>query len=577
MSNPSHKTIQSIPVLREFSYFLRPHKLTFGLVVFLSIILSCLNMAVPYALKLAVDILTAAEHFERLFFISFGVLAIYGIKNICYYNTKIRIVALAEKIAFDLRVSLMGHLHRLSIAYHRENKPGQLANRLIQDVESIKEFLASEFIKLFINVLMIIVGVLIIIVLNPILAVAALLLLPLDILIYRYFRTAITDSAKEAKGETANVSGNLIEQFSGIETLKSAASEDKEQENFAFSMERGMKAKLKERKFYLLQKVSADMMSGLSLLILFLFGGYLVFNEHLTTAEFVAFYAYIGMLYPEVIKLVSDLGKFSSARASFDRVYEILGTEPDVKEMPDARPHRIKQGEVEFKNIRFSFSGKLPPTGAPSASSSGKIKNKPLFNNLNLKIAAGEHVLISGPTGCGKSTMLNLIPRFFDPSAGCIKIDNLENKQYTLKSLRAQIGYVFQSTFIFNISVLENIRYARPDATEAEVAAAARFSNADEFINTLPKKYMTTLGVGGIQLSSGERQKIGLARAFLKNPRIFILDEAMGALDEVSQSIALDNLMRMAEGRTMIIVSHNPSTFPQMHREIKMNELLTAQ
>ncbi len=557
-------------VLREFLYFLRPHKLTFGLVLFLSVLLSCLNMSVPYALKLAVDTITAREHFHRLLLIAGGVLAVYGIKNVCYYVTKSRIVALAEHVALDLRVELMTHLHRLSVTYYQQNKPGQISSRIIQDVESIKEFLSSEFIKLFLNALMIVVGITIIIVINPVLAGVALMLLPLDVVIYRIFRGAITESARAAKGEVANVSGDLVEQFSGVETLKSAASEKKEQEKFAFSMQRGMNAKLKERRFYLWQKVSADMVAGLSLMVLFIVGGYMVFEEHLTTAEFVAFYAYIGLLYPEVIKLVSDMGKFSSATASFDRVYEILHTTPDVEEKPGARPHRIRKGAIEMENVSFAYGNGngVHPAMDPESGPGGGL----LFSDLNITVEAGEHVLISGPSGCGKSTLLNLLPRFYDPLSGRILIDGIDNKDYTLAALRAQIGFVFQQSFLFNISVLENIRYARPDADISQVRTAAELANAEDFIQKLPQQYMTTIGEGGVQLSYGERQRIGLARALLKNPRIMILDEAMGALDPDSRRAVIGNIMEVAQERTMLIVTHYPASFPEMDKVIHFGD-----
>ncbi len=411
----------------------------------------------------------------------------------------------------------------------------------------------------------------------------ALVLMPLDILIYRLFRGAITEAARKAKGEVANVSGDLVEQFTGVETLKSAASEKKEQEKFAFSMQRGMTAKLRERRFYLLQKVSADMVAGLSLMVLFLAGGFMVFEGSLSTAEFVAFYAYIGLLYPEVIHLVSDMGKFSSATASFDRVYEILHTTPDVEERPGARPYRIREGLIELENVTFAYSagandGNFLPDGRSERDSgSGSESSDPaarqlLFSDLSIRIEPGEHVLISGPSGCGKSTLLNLLPRFYDPLSGRILLDGIDNRDFTLAALRAQIGFVFQQSFLFNISVLENIRYARPDATKSQVRAAAELADADSFISKLPQQYMTTIGEGGVQLSYGERQRIGLARALLKDPAIIILDEALGALDMDSRETVIDNLMQIAAQRTMLVVTHYPASFPEMDKVVDLGE-----
>lgn len=540
----------TLSTMRELYYIVRPHRWTFVLVLGLSIVLSCLNMVVPYSLKLAVDTITDGEGLTFLFVIAGGVLTIYVVKNGVYYLSKSKIVELAEQVAFDLRSELMAHMHRLSVRYYQQQKPGRISSRLIQDVESIKEFISSEFTKLFINAMMLLVGIVIIITLNPLLAAVALILLPLDVVIYYLFKGSITESAKKAKERISTISGDLVEQFSGVETMKSAVSEEKEREKFAVSMRKGMTAHLRERKFYLLQKISADMVVGLSLFLLFCVGGYLVIEGPMTTAEFVAFYAYIGLLYPEAIKLVSDAGKFASTRASFDRVYEILRTSPDVPEHSDAQPYFIKRGSIKMRGVSFRYN------------------DQPLLKDVNFSIDAGEHVLITGPSGCGKSTLLNLIPRFYDPDAGEILLDGTDQKRFTLKALRAQIGFVFQDCFLFNISVLENIRYARPDATNAEVVVAAKRANAHEFIRELPDQYLTRIGEGGVQLSFGERQRIGIARAFLKDPRIFIFDEALASLDPEGRASIADELEDIVGDRTMLVVTHNPSLFKGIDKEL---------
>jgi ABC-type multidrug transport system fused ATPase/permease subunit len=234
-----------------------------------------------------------------------------------------------------------------------------------------------------------------------------------------------------------------------------------------------------------------------------------------------------------------------------DRVYDIFRTSPEIRLRPSARARTIKQGHLEFENVSFRY-----------------VK-APVFKDVSFTVEPGEHVLITGPSGCGKSTLLNLIPRFYDGAGGRILIDGIEHTEFTLASLRLQIGFVFQDCFLFSSSVLENIRYVRPDATDAEVVAAAQRALAHEFISQLPEGYLTVLGEQGVQLSLGERLRIGIARAVLKNPRIFILDDALAPLDPESREKLAAQLIEYGRDKTMLIVTHHPSLFPDVHKEIR--------
>jgi ABC-type bacteriocin/lantibiotic exporter with double-glycine peptidase domain len=549
------------PALLELYYILRPQKATLLVVLGLSVVLSFLNAAVPYSLKLVLDIMESGQNYRRLCYVAGGVLGIYLAKNIFYYFSKSRIVTLAERVAFDLRSEMMAHLHRLSVSYYKRRKPGKISSRLIHDVESIKTFISSEFTKLLINGGMAAVVALAIVTLDPLLAAVALALLPLNVVIYYLFKGYITESAREAKEQVSSISGDLVEQFSGVETMKSAASEDKEREKFATSMRKGMTAQIRERRFYLLQKISSDIVGGLSLVLLFTVGGYLVMTDRMGYGDFAAFYAYIGMLYPLAIRLVADAGKFSSTRASLDRIHDILHTTTDVRELPGARPHPIQNGRIEFQNVSFSFD------------------EQPLLQKVDFTVKAGEHVLITGQSGAGKSTLLNLIPRFYDCNEGQILIDGIDHRDLTLSSLRGQIGFVFQECFLFDMSVIENIRYARPEAPRAAVLEAARQAHAHEFIQNLPQGYETPIGEEGVQLSFGERQRIGIARAILKDPRIFILDEALGSLDPEARRAVSDELAELARNRTLLLVTHNPDLFPGINKKlvIEDRQVQTAQ
>ncbi len=538
--------------LRELVYILRAQRLTLVVVLASFVLLSCLNMSVPYALKMAVATISSDDgRLATLFWIAGGVLGIYVLKNAVYYFSKSRIVLLAERVAFDLRRQMMVHLHRLSVGYYRQQQPARISSRLVQDVESIKQFISSELTKLFVNSLQILVGVVIIIIINPWLALIALILLPLNVLIYYGFRGKITRSARDAKEHVSSISGDLVEQFTSVETVKSAVSEPQAQERMADSMRKGMSAQIQERRFYLFQKVSSDLIVGLSRVVLFSMGGYLVLSDKMSPADFVGFYAYMAILYPLTTAVIADAGKFSSTRASVDRVYEILSTPPEIREDPNARPHTIREGRIEFRNVCFSYG------------------EKALLSDLDFTIEPGEHVLMTGPSGCGKSSLLNLIPRFYDCQSGRILIDGIDVRDFALASLRVQVGFVFQECFLFNTSVMDNIRYGRPEASYTELIQAAQQAHAHEFIGSMEDGYLTRIGGGGLHLSAGERQRIGIARALLKKPRVLILDEALVSLDQVVRDAVAQEILQIAQGRTMLIVTHNPALYVAADKELR--------
>jgi len=544
---------KTLSALGELVYILKSQKFTLAVVLVSTIILSCLNMSVPIALKIAIDYIQKKE-FSFLYYIAGAVFVIYLARNTVYYFSKSRIVLLAERVAFDLRNQMIAHLHRLSVNYYKRQKPAKISSRLIQDVESIKQFIGNELTSLATNGLQVLVAVVIIMHTNPFLGLVAISLLPLNVLIYFVFRGSISRSAHAAKEQVSNISGDLVEQFTGVETVKSSVSESMEQEKFATSMRKGMSAQIREMRFYLFQKISADMVVGLSLVLLFSIGGYLLMAGALETAKFVMLYAYMGMLYPLATSLVADAGKFSSASASVDRVYEILRTAPEVRVLPHARPHKIELGKIEFRNVLFSYG------------------DQKLLEDVSFTIEPGKHVLITGPSGCGKSSLLNLIPRFYDCQSGTIAVDGIDVRDFTLASLREQIGFVFQESFLFNSSVFENICYAHPEATYAEVVEAAELAHAHDFIQGLPQGYMTRIGEQGIQLSYGERQRISIARAILKKPSIFILDEAFTSLDPDSRDYVAQQLMRLGRERTILLVTHNPELFPAVHKELRFED-----
>ena len=547
-------------ILPELLYLLRSQKPMLATIVFASIAVACLNMAVPRLVGFVIDEALPNANMSLLLRVLAAVLVVYVGKNALFYLSKSRITILGEKIAFDVRTALLQHLHKLSVAFYKSNRPGKISARLMQDVSSIRDFVQGEMARFLIDTFMLMVALAMLLELNVVLAVISLAVLPFHLLILRAFRGSITRSAREAKEYISEISGDVIEQFTGMETVKSSVSESREQQRFQRSMSMGMTAQIRQSKYYLLQKISSDMLSGLSYMVILGFGGYAVIRGiqdpgarwTMRIGEFVAFFLYVARLYPIVISLISQAAKASSTLTSIDRIYEILHMRPEVEESPGARPHRIERGKVEFRNVSFAYG------------------QEEVLRQVNFTIEPGEHVLVSGASGCGKTTLLNLIPRFYDPTRGNILIDGMDLRDYSLSSLRDQIGVVFQDPFLFNTSVLDNIRYARTGASDAEVVEAAKRAYAHDFISQLADGYFTLIGEGGVQLSGGERQRLVIARTILKNPAILILDEALASLDAESRRRLAAGILELAEGRTLFVVTHALSIFPDVNKELKI-------
>ncbi len=515
-------------------------------------VLSCLNLSLPYILKIIIDDILPEQNFVHLAYALAAVLVILVLKNLAYYVTKVRITKLGEQIAVDTRVQLFHHLQKLSMGFFERNKPGKLSSRMTQDVNAVKSFIKDNMMKILMNVLMVLVSFCIMFWLHTHLAVIALIVLPFHWLVHRMYQRSIKEHAREAQNIGGAITGDIIELFTGVQEMKSSSSEKREKDKLKATMMRGMTARIKETKQYLRQKILADGLVGFGQFLIMGFGAYAIMNGTMKVGTFIAFYGYTGMLYPKTLKLISQAGKFSSVTASIDRISEIMQTKPEIQEKPTAMPRRIQQGRVQFCNVSFSYD------------------EEPILKNVDLTVNAGEHVLITGASGAGKSTLLNLIPRFYELDSGQVRIDNLDVRDYTLASLREQIGIVFQDGFLFDASVEENIRYARPEASDEEILTACRQANAHEFLMKYPEGYQTMIGEEGVHLSCGEKQRLILARIILKDPMILMLDEAMNTLDLATRRKVAGNLLDQMAGRTIFTVTHNPSVFSNFDRQIQL-------
>ncbi len=545
----------------EMARLLRPHRALLAVVLVVLALLSCCSLAMPKIMGYVIDnvfgkgeeatLAPAAERLALLAKVLAVIVGIYLLRNALYFFAKVRMTVVGETTAFELRQRLMGHLHTLSVEFYQQTKPGKISARVMQDVQSVKQFIQDELSQMILNALMLVVAGVVMATVDWFLALVTLGILPFHVLVYCLFRKPISAYAREAKERMADVSGDLIEQFDGVATVKASATQLIEQEKFRETMRKGMRAQIKQSRYYTLQKVAADLLVGLGVVVLFGVGGYSVlYREGITAGKFVEFYGYVWLLYPRLIELVSQAGKFSRSGTSVERIFEILDLQPDVRERAGALPHEISRGRIEFRNVTFGY------------------QNGPVLKDVSFVIEPGEHVLVSGPSGSGKSTCINLIPRFYDPQHGSILIDGVDVRDYTLTSLRRQVGCVFQDPFLFNDTIMANIRYAWPEASDEAVIEAARKAYADEFIEKLPRGYMTRVGEGGIRLSQGEQRRLMIARAILKNPRILLMDEPLVSLDRNARQRAVEGISGLIRNRTVLTITHYPAELPYADKQL---------
>ncbi len=524
--------------------------------------LAYLNLAMPKVTGYVIDNVFkgsgdaagTAARFSLLLKVLVVIAVIYAARNILFYFQKKRFTVVGERIAYELRRRLIAHLHTLSVDFYQQNKPGKISARVMQDVQSVKQFVQDELGSITINLLMLAVAAVIMLSVSWPLALVTLGVLPFHVLTYLLFRKPITRYARQAKESIADVGGDLLEQFDGAATVQASATQLIEQEKFSESMRKSMRAQIKQTKYYTLQKVAADLLVGAGLIVLFLVGGHLVLNETISAGQFVEFYGYVWLLYPRLIELVSQGGKFPRTSTSVTRVFEILSIEPDVQEDAKAVPVMITKGKIEFRNVSFGY------------------QNGNVLENVTFTVEPGQHVLVTGPSGSGKSTCVNLIPRFYDPSSGSILVDGIDLRDFTLTSLRRQIGFVFQDCFLFNDTIMANIRYAWPEAGHEAVVAAAQRAYADDFIERLPNGYATMIGEGGVQLSQGEKRRLMIARAILKAPRILILDEPLVSLDQTARERAIEGLGSLMRDRTVLTITHYPAELPYADKQVHISD-----
>lgn len=451
---------------------------------------------------------------------------------------------MGAKIETDMRHDLFSHLQKLSFSYFSSHKVGQIMSRITSDLFDITEFAHHGPEEFFIAGLKITVSFIILFGVNPLLTLIVFAVLPLIFIFVKFFNTHMRRAFKAQRVQVGEINSQVEDSLLGIRVVKSFANEPIEKAKF----EEGNREFLRLKKLGYLYMggfgSSNRFFEGLMYLIVIVAGALFLLKGAITPGDFTAYLLYVSSLFASIRTIIQFTEQFQRGMTGIERFCEIMDAPADITEKPDAKELKNVRGDIVFEDVTFHYSD----------------DNTEVLHGINLHIPEGHSVALVGPSGGGKTTMCNLIPRFYDVTEGRILIDGTDIKDVTLKSLRSAIGVVQQDVYLFSGTVFDNIEYGLPGADREAVIEAAKAAGAHEFICSLPDGYDTYVGERGVKLSGGQKQRISIARVFLKNPPILILDEATSALDNESEKVVQDSLERLATGRTVLTIAHRLTT-----------------
>ncbi|HDG3899088.1 TPA: SAV1866 family putative multidrug efflux ABC transporter [Staphylococcus aureus] len=538
-------------MIKRYLQFVKPYKYRIFATIIVGIIKFGIPMLIPLLIKYAIDgvinnhALTTDEKVHHLTIAIGIVLFIFVIvRPPIEFIRQYLAQWTSNKILYDIRKKLYNHLQALSARFYANNQVGQVISRVINDVEQTKDFILTGLMNIWLDCITIIIALSIMFFLDVKLTLAALFIFPFYILTVYVFFGRLRKLTRERSQALAEVQGFLHERVQGISVVKSFAIEDNEAKNFDKKNTNFLTRALKHTRWNAYSFAAINTVTDIGPIIVIGVGAYLAISGSITVGTLAAFVGYLELLFGPLRRLVASFTTLTQSFASMDRVFQLIDEDYDIKNGVGAQPIEIKQGRIDIDHVSFQYND----------------NEAPILKDINLSIEKGETVAFVGMSGGGKSTLINLIPRFYDVTSGQILIDGHNIKDFLTGSLRNQIGLVQQDNILFSDTVKENILLGRPTATDEEVVEAAKMANAHDFIMNLPQGYDTEVGERGVKLSGGQKQRLSIARIFLNNPPMLILDEATSALDLESESIIQEALDVLSKDRTTLIVAHRLST-----------------
>jgi ATP-binding cassette, subfamily B, putative efflux pump len=545
--------------IKRYLAFVTPYKKEIIFTFIIGILKFGIPLLIPLLLKYVLDDiiistqLTPDEKMNQLLPIMAGVFFIFLIVRppVEYYRQYFAQWT-GSKVLYDIRDRLFAHIQKLSLRFYSNNKVGEVISRVIHDVEQTKSFVITGLMNIWLDMVTIIIAISIMMWMDFWLTIVAISLFPLYGFAVKYFYAKLRRLTRERSQSLAEVQGHLHERIQGISVIKSFANENYEHEQFKGRNDNFLNKALNHTSWNAKTSAVVNTITDIAPIIVIFVASIGVLKWGLSVGTLVAFVAYMDKLYNPLRRLVNSSTTLTQAIASMDRVFEFMDEEYDIVDRPNAKELKNVNGEIAFKNVSFKYSE----------------ENKNVLSNINLNVKAGETIALVGMSGGGKSSLVGLIPRFYDIDQGEILLDGIDIRDFTVTSLRDKIGVVLQDNILFSESVMTNIMMGNPNAPEEEVIEAAKAANAHEFILNLPEGYDTKIGERGVKLSGGQKQRLAIARVFLKNPPLLIFDEATSALDLESEQYIQEALERLAKDRTTFIVAHRLATITHADRII---------
>jgi len=539
---------------------LRPHAKILTIAVVAVMIEGAANLAEPWPLKVVLDTVLKArpdtgwlhqaifstvgtDKIAILRFAALAVLLIAAVGAVSTYAERYLTTSVGQYVMHDLRQTLYSHIQRLSLDYHDRKYTGDLISRLTSDIASIQSFIASGLLGALTSSLTLVGMIIVMSYLNWQFTLIALSVAPLLFVVVFHYTRSIKTASREVRRKEGEMVSVIQEVLSAIRVVKAFAGEEYEQRRLAKESRESIGMALLVRNLKSKLSPAVDMIVAAGSCLVLWFGGRMALRGVLSAGSLVLFIWYLSKMYKPMRDLSKMTDTYAKAAVGYERIREVLETDRQVKDLPGARPAPEFCGQIELRGVSFSYG-----------------PNCRILKQIDMIIEPGQVAALVGPTGAGKTTIISLIPRFYDPDAGIVKIDGTDVRLFQQKSLRKQISFVLQETLLFHGPVWSNIAYGKPDASRGDIRRAAMQANAHEFIEHLPQGYDTIIGERGMTLSGGQRQRISIARAVMRNTPILILDEASSGLDAASEKLVFDALNRLMKGKTSIVIAHNLST-----------------
>lgn len=533
--------------LKKLVSYYKPYKKVFLADMFFAIMASFIALLIPLVVRYVtakVIYMPAEQVVKTMIIIAIvvGILILFQ----CYCNYYIANYGhvMGAKIEYDMRAEIFGHFQKLSFSFYDDEKVGQLMSRITSDLFDITELLHHGPENVTISVIKIIGALAILLSINVRLALIAFLLVPFMLVYAYFFNKKMKQAFRVNRIKIAEINAQIEDNLSGIRVVKSFANEDLENKKFKVGNDAFLEAKKNNYKYMGGYNSGLTAFTTMINLLVIVSGGLMITKDMISVTDLVIFLLYINIFTDPIKTLIDFTEQFQNGYSGYERFLQILSIEPEIKDSENAVSISNVKGDIKLEDVSFKYND-----------SSHRV-----LKHINLEVKAGSYVALVGSSGAGKTTLCNLIPRFYEATSGKITIDGKDIKDIKLKDLRDNIGIVQQDVYLFVGTVYDNIKYGRPNATREKVIAAAKEANAYDFIMSLPNGFETDIGQRGIKLSGGQKQRISIARVFLKNPPILIFDEATSALDNESEKIVQESMEKLAKNRTTMVIAHRLST-----------------